>query len=236
MAAKLETDILNKYIEARAEAKKMQNFYRQTVDTSKQLARYQNQDFETQKAFKQIENCENDEDAIKRWDDENTPQVHLLRRMKAASCRAAKYAARDAQRKMARAYEELNHFYEKRPVWFVASVRDHDEIIPKIEGKEELAGTVYHNHDSRCWGFFYDLETAMEAIRHNATDMNEAGYYAYAVIEPKKQGLCYVEPSCSNRWFKAKYDTDKNGNKICTGYVDCEEPEWAKQIVGWTIS
>ena len=29
---------------------------------------------------------------------------------------------------------------------------------------------------------------------------------------------------------------DKNGEKTCVGYVDCEEPEWAKQVVGWTIS
>jgi hypothetical protein len=233
--ATLETDILNKYIAAKNEAARMQNFYLLQTAAVKGFARYQSQSIETQKSFKQLEGCKTDEEAIKRWD-EAIPHTRRLRSMKAESCRRAKYAARDAQRKMAKAYEELTHYYEKRPVWFVASVRDHDEIIPKIEGKEELAGTVYHNHDSRCWGFFYDLETAMEAIRNNVTDLNEAGYYAYAVIEPKKQGLCYVEPSCSNRWFKAKYGTDKDGNKICTGYVDCEEPEWAKQIVGWTIS
>ena len=233
--ATLETDILNKYIAAKNEAARLQNFYILTTTAIKGLTRFQNQKLETQKTFKQLEGIKTDEEAIKRWDEIN-PYVPRIRKMKAESCRRAKYAARDAQRKMAKAYEELTHYYEKRPVWFVASVRDHDEIIPRIDGKEELAGTVYHNHDSRCWGFFYDLETAMEAIRNNVTDLNEAGYYAYAVIEPKKQGLCYVEPSCSNRWFKAKYGTDKNGNKICTGYVDCEEPGWAKQIVGWTIS
>lgn len=233
--ATLETDILNKYIKAKNEAARLQNFYILMTTAIKGLTRFQNQSLETQKTFKQLEGIKTDEEAIKRWD-EIIPYAPRIRKMKAESCRRAKYAARDAQRRMAKAYEELTHYYEKRPVWFVASVRDHDEIIPKIEGKEELAGTIYHNHDSRCWGFFYDLETAMEAIRNNVTDLNEAGYYAYAVIEPKKQGLCYVEPSCSNRWFKAKYGTDKDGNKICTGYVDCEEPEWAKQIIGWTIS
>jgi len=233
--ATLETGILNKYIDAKNEAARLQRLYNQKISAVKDLARYQSQSLETQIKFKQLASCKTDEEAIKRWD-ETVPRTSQLRSMKAETCRNIKYAARDAQRRMAKAYEELTHYYEKRPVWFVASVRDHDETIPKIEGKEELAGTVYHNHDSRCWGFFYDLETAMEAIRNNATDLNEAGYYAYAVIEPKKQGLCYVEPSCSNRWFKAKYGTDKDGNKICTGYVDCEEPEWAKQIVGWTIS
>ena len=127
------------------------------------------------------------------------------------------------------------HLYEQT-LWFIASVRDHDEIIPKIEGFEGLECKIFHNHESRCWGFFFDLETAMQSVRDNATDMNEAGYYSYVVIEPKKQGLCYAEPSCSNRWFRAKYKDDKNGEKTCVGYVDCEEPEWAKQVVGWTIS
>ena len=160
-----------------------------------------------------------------------------LRRLSQAKISSLKKEKKALQRKyniiMADYHKRL---YEQKTLWFIASVRDHDEIIPKIEGLESLEGKIFHNHESRCWGFFSDLETAMQSVRDNITDMNEAGYYDYVVIEPKKQGLCYAESSCSNRWFRAKYKDGENGEKTCVGYVDCEEPEWAKQIVGWTIS
>lgn len=159
-----------------------------------------------------------------------------LRRLFQERISSLKKEVKDLQRKYNIIMEDYHkHLYEQT-LWFIASVRDHDEIIPKIEGLESLEGKIFHNHESRCWGFFSDLDTAMQSVRDNATDLNEAGYYNYVVIEPKKQGLCYAEPSCSNRWFKAKYKDGENGKKTCVGYVDCEEPEWAKQIVGWTIS
>lgn len=98
--------------------------------------------------------------------------------------------------------------------YFIASVRD-DE-----------------NHDSRCWGFFTSKDKAIQAVTENWTDMNEAGYYKYAVIEPHYEGL--INPIIGEDiWFVAKYDKEK---KMCLGYEQCEKPKFAEGFSGWTIS
>lgn len=133
----------------------------------------------------------------------------------------------------------MNFFSRKRKYYFIASVRDAkqevDDIIKKARNLPD--DYKYENHDSRCWGFFRSKKKAIQAVTENWTDMNEAGYYCYAVIEPHYEGL--INPIIGEEmWFKAKYEkrADDKEEYYCTGYEPCEVPEWAKQTCGWTIS
>jgi len=134
----------------------------------------------------------------------------------------------------------MNFFSRKRKYYFIASVRDAkqevDDIIKKAKNLPD--DYKYENHDSRCWGFFRSKKKAIQAVTENWTDMNEAAYYHYAVIEPHYEGL--INPIIGEEmWFKAKYEEreDKRGTyKACVGYEPCDVPKWAKQICGWTIS
>lgn len=135
----------------------------------------------------------------------------------------------------------MNFFSRKRKkYYFIASVRDVkqevDDIIKKAKNLPD--DYKYENHDSRCWGFFRSKKKAIQAVTENWTDMNEAAYYHYVVIEPHYEGL--VNPIIGEEmWFKAKYEEreDKRGTyKMCVGYEPCDVPAWAKQTCGWTIS
>lgn len=134
----------------------------------------------------------------------------------------------------------MNFFSRKRKYYFIASVRDAkqevDDIIKKAKNLPD--DYKYENHDSRCWGFFRSKKKAIQAVTENWTDMNEAAYYHYVIIEPHYEGL--INPIIGEEmWFKAKYEkrTDSRGAyNYCVGYEPCDTPEWAKQTCGWTIS
>ena len=49
--------------------------------------------------------------------------------------------------------------------------------------------TVSEKHGNRCVGYFTEKETAIEVVKSNAGDINEAGYYPYAGIENIPEGL-----------------------------------------------
>lgn len=71
----------------------------------------------------------------------------------------------------------------------------------------------------RTWGFYYDFDTAEEAVLNNWTDMFECGYYDYAVINR-------VYPSClatndESFFYKATY---VGGRYNETTVEKCEEP------------
>lgn len=142
-----------------------------------------------------------------------------------------------------KARQDLLNYFDNRTVWFVASVRDAlqevDDCVKEARGLPK--DYKYENHDSRTWGFYYDLGKALEAVHRNVTDMNEAGFYNYAVIEPHDVGLLGIDKAISNTlWFKAEYKElkDKNGRpyKCCIGYKECPTPSWAEHTVGWCLS
>ena len=60
---------------------------------------------------------------------------------------------------------------------------------------------------TRCVGYFSKLEDAVEAVINNYYDLNEAGYYPYAVIENIPEGIYHYDENPI--WFKY----DKNTNK-----------------------
>ena len=75
----------------------------------------------------------------------------------------------------------------------------------------------------RCVGFFHELENAHEWLRLNEGDINEDGYYPFAVIEEVKPGF-YTFPR-EERWYQWNKDTKR--------YVPCEKPERFKSTFGW---
>lgn len=168
---------------------------------------------------------------------------NVLRKAHAEKCLELKNKIKQCQRLEEKARQDLLDYFDNRTVWFVASVRD---------AKQQVAGCVkeainlpkdyvYENHDSRTWGFYYDLGKALKAVHENWTDLNECGFYDYAVIEPHDVGLLGIGKAISNTlWFKAEYEERKTEAgtpyKYCVRYVECPTPSWAEHTVGWCLN
>ena len=83
---------------------------------------------------------------------------------------------------------------------------------------------------TRCIGFFHELEIAIEAVEDNAMDMNECGYYHYALIEkvgPGFYNLAYIGAEDHEIWFSWHNDQHK--------YIRCEKPDHYKRTVCFGI-
>ena len=88
---------------------------------------------------------------------------------------------------------------------------------PKNGGKL-LLGT------QRCWGFYFDLAIAVNAVKNNLTDLWET-IYDYAVIEEIDQGICFEAKQC--QWYKFNTKTKK--------YENIKKPGWAKGLCNFAI-
>lgn len=166
-----------------------------------------------------------------------------LRKQDAKKGLELKNKIKQCQRLEEKARQDLLDYFDNRTVWFVASVRDVLQEVPeefkKFKGLPK--DYKYENHDSRTWGFYYDLGKALKAVHNNITDINECGYYDYAVIEPHDVGLLGIDKAISNTlWFKAEYEERKTEAgtpyKCCVRYVECPTPSWAEHTVGWCLS
>ena len=78
---------------------------------------------------------------------------------------------------------------------------------------------------SRAVGYFHKFEDADVALRDNVMDINECGYYPYAVIEPVEEGI-YMHPR-EEHWYRYNKEKDQ--------YEPCEKPDRYKQVVGWSL-
>ena len=76
----------------------------------------------------------------------------------------------------------------------------------------------------RCWGFYCDKDTAIQALHENWTDMNET-IYDYAVIEGYTEGIAHS--TGYEQWFK--FDVEKNG------YFEIDKPSGADNFSCWSI-
>lgn len=99
-----------------------------------------------------------------------------------------------------------------KEVYFVAGVNN--------KNPNDFAGKT------RCWGYYFDLEIAKKHVIDNVTDIAEANYYNYVVIELVEEGILPLETK-EIQWFKYNVDTDK--------YEECEKPEWSYNIINWSI-
>lgn len=77
----------------------------------------------------------------------------------------------------------------------------------------------------RAVGFFHEFESAEYALVNNIMDINECGYYPFAVIEEVEPGF-YTYPR-KELWYQ--WNRDKGI------YEPCEKPERFKQTVGWSV-
>jgi len=78
---------------------------------------------------------------------------------------------------------------------------------------------------SRAVGYFYTFDDANECIECNDLDINEHGYYPYAVIEEVIPGI-YTYPRVEH-WYKWNRNEEK--------YEPCEKPERFRSTFGWSM-
>lgn len=67
--------------------------------------------------------------------------------------------------------------------------------------------TVSEKNGNRCVGYYANEQDAIDAVTYNACDLNEAGYYPYAIIENVEEGLYQYDQSPI--WFKYNEDTEE---------------------------
>jgi hypothetical protein len=78
---------------------------------------------------------------------------------------------------------------------------------------------------NRSVGFFHTFEEAEQVLKENIMDINECGYYKYAVIEIVPPGI-YTYPR-EELWYKWNHEKDS--------YEPCPKPERFQQVVGWSL-
>jgi hypothetical protein len=103
-------------------------------------------------------------------------------------------------------------------IYFVTCIQytaDHLDHIDLSKGK----------FDSRCWGWYSNLEEAKQHVRDNVTDINEC-MYNYAVIENVPKGILPIDTK-EVQWFKFNKKIDK--------YEECEKPKWSETTFNWSI-
>ena len=77
---------------------------------------------------------------------------------------------------------------------------------------------------SRCWGFYSEKDTALQALHENWTDMEET-VYEYAVIEVYHEGISHY--TFCRQFFK--FDRERNG------YFEIDEPEGYEYFCSFSI-
>jgi hypothetical protein len=81
----------------------------------------------------------------------------------------------------------------------------------------------------RLWrsvGFLFDKEEAIQAVKNNAGDIYEAGYYPLCVVETLGEGI--YPNTISTAWFQ--WDKDKGGYQEIP-----ERPDDLKQVVSFSM-
>ena len=103
--------------------------------------------------------------------------------------------------------------------YFIGSVRVVDGVV----------------EDSRCWGFYTKKSKAIRAVEENWSDINEYGYYQYAVIETVEEGLNNYD--LHPMWFVQCRTLDRERDYYTTTYMKLNEaPNFSKDVCGWCIS
>lgn len=100
-------------------------------------------------------------------------------------------------------------------MWFITVFQ---KVEPDGRGWAEFGA-------ERCWGYYADRETAVQALHENWTDMNEY-LYGYAVLEKFEEGISHYVWG-SRQWFKFDYELG--------GYFEIEEPECVKHLSSFAI-
>ncbi|MBO9428218.1 hypothetical protein [Sulfitobacter sp. R18_1] len=94
--------------------------------------------------------------------------------------------------------------------------------LTKLKPTESGIETRY----PRCVGYLFNQEEAIEAVKANAGDINEAGYYPFCVVETLGEGI--YPNTISTVWFE--WDQDKGGYQEIDG-----PPKDLKGVCGFSI-
>lgn len=103
---------------------------------------------------------------------------------------------------------------ERKPLYFVTTIG-----TTMISGEEQYK-------DSRCWGYYYDINEAVTAIVENHTDIHECTY-DYAVIEGVPDGVLPIDME-ELKWFQ--------WNNVLERYEEIDEkPKSLHNIISWSV-
>lgn len=82
--------------------------------------------------------------------------------------------------------------------------------------------TTMSRKAARCVGYFSNIEDAIDLVKNNSCDINEAGYYPYVVIENIAEGIYQYDSHPV--WFKYNDAIDE--------YEKSDRPDF---IDGWYV-
>ncbi len=68
------------------------------------------------------------------------------------------------------------------------------------------SGEQVERRASRCIGFLHNMQEAIDAVKGNAGDMNEAGTYPLCVVETLAEGI--YPHAISTTWFEWDKDLE----------------------------
>lgn len=101
-------------------------------------------------------------------------------------------------------------------MWFVT-------VIEKLDA-DGYGDGFCDTGDTRTWGFYSDVNDAINALHNNKTDMHEY-FYDYAIIEEYDEGIC--NGTSRYQWFK--WDNERNG------YFEIDEPRCVSRMCDFAI-
>jgi len=96
-------------------------------------------------------------------------------------------------------------------------------VITGITGQLKPNTTIFG--DTRPFGWFPSFEIAERIILENKSDINEAGYYRFFVIEEIQSGIHAI--SNMESWYQWDYDHK--------AYYAIDKPREFRHIIGWSL-
>lgn len=84
--------------------------------------------------------------------------------------------------------------------------------ITTFQKEKKVEGSELTHRASRTVGYMYDKQEAIRLVESNACDLNEAGYYPYALVEEVPEGLYAMSRDLPFKdrvtWFKWNEKTE----------------------------
>lgn len=96
-------------------------------------------------------------------------------------------------------------------MWFVT-------VIEKLDA-DGYGDGLCDTGCTRTWGFYSDVNDAINALHNNKADMHEY-FYDYAIIEEYNEGIC--NDTSHYQWFK--WDDERDG------YFEIDEPRCVSRM------
>ena len=76
---------------------------------------------------------------------------------------------------------------------------------------------------SRCWGYYFNRKTAVQAVKENWTDISECGYYRYALVAAVGEGMLTVPERTI--WYEFFWNHQETGDSNFPKLVEVKQIE-----------